>query len=84
MCAVSTLRQVGKSMVPLKASSKEVIDHYNVKYKVGETHCMYLREHRTRIGKDNRNYANRALNGATKNNDFGNNFHTHIRHRTNY
>ena len=81
---VSTLRQVGKSMVPLKSSSKEVIDHYNVRYRVGEIHCMYLRAHRIRIKKDNRNYTDRALNRATKNNDFGNNFHNCIRPRTNY
>ena len=67
-----------------KFSSKEAIDHYNVKYKVGETHCMYLRQHRTRIWNDNRNYVNRALNCTTKNNDFDNNFHTRIRHRNNY
>ena len=83
MYPVSTLRQVGKSMVSLKAVSKEVIDHYNVKYKVGEFHYMYIREHRTRIWINNRNYADCALNRATKNNDFGNNFHNRIRHRTN-
>ena len=53
-------------MVPLKSSNKEAIDHYNVKYKVGETHCMYPRQHRTRIWNDNRNYVNRALNRVTK------------------
>ena len=52
-------------MVPSKISSKEVMDHYNMKYKVGETHCMYFREHKTRIWDDNRSYANRALNRAT-------------------
>ena len=45
---------------------------------------MYPRAHRIRIEKDNRNYAHRALNRATKNNDFGNNFHNRIRPRTNY
>ena len=42
---------------------------------------MHLRAHKLRIEEDNRNFADRAANRATKINDFGGGFHERIRLR---
>ena len=55
----------GQSMGPPKISGKEVIDHYNMKYKGGEIHCMYFMGQKTKMWDDKRNYANRAFNSAS-------------------
>ena len=71
-------------MCTIKISSKEVIGHHNMKYKVGETHDKYFMGQKTKILDDEGIYASCALNCASQNNESSNNFHTRIMRQISY